>query len=261
MLKDRDFVRSLVERAQSAGCPVLVLTADVPVLGLRHRDVRNGLTVPLKFTAKTVLDIASRPKWALHALRAGRLTFGNLAEKSRGGGASSIAEWINKQFDDAMTWQDVEWLRSIWRGKLVVKGVMNARDAEHARNSGADGIIVSNHGGRQLDGVRSSIAVLDSVVQKVGNDIDIIIDSGFRSGQDVLRALALGARACMMGRAFLYGLASNGQAGVARAIDIVRGELTTTMALCGVRNIADIDRRVLASINVPAQDPNARMQA
>ncbi|MDI1344134.1 MAG: alpha-hydroxy acid oxidase [Pseudolabrys sp.] len=258
MLKDRGFVRALVERAQNAGCRVLVLTADVPALGQRHRDVRNGLTVPLRFTARTVLDIASRPMWALQALRAGPRTFGNLIDKAGGGSAGSIAEWINKQFDDTMGWQDVEWLRSIWRGKLVVKGVLNAKDAEQARNSGADGIVVSNHGGRQLDGARSSISVLDSVVQKVGSDLEVIVDSGFRSGQDVLRALALGARACMLGRAFLYGLACNGQAGVARAIEIIRGELVTTMALCGVRNIAEIDGRVLAPMT---HDSNARMQA
>jgi L-lactate dehydrogenase (cytochrome) len=258
MLKDRGFVKALVERAHAAGCPVLVLTADVPVLGQRHRDVRNGLTVPLRFTAKTVLDVASRPAWALGAARAGRLTFGNLVDIAGGGGAASIAEWIARQFDDAMTWQDVAWLRGIWPGKLIVKGVLNATDAGHARDSGADGIIVSNHGGRQLDGACSSISVLDSVVQKVGGDVEVIVDSGFRSGQDVMRALALGARACMMGRAFLYGLASNGQAGVTRAIDIIRDELVTTMALCGVRTIADIDRRVLAPLT---HDANARIQA
>jgi len=261
MLKDRGFVRALVERAQNAGCPVLVLTADVPVLGQRHRDVRNGLTVPLKFTARAAIDIASRPMWALRALGAGPRTFGNLVDKKRGGSAGSLAEWIGKQFDDAMSWSDVEWLRSLWPGKLIIKGVLNAKDAEHARNSGADGIVVSNHGGRQLDGARSSIAVLDSVVQKVGHDVEVIVDSGFRTGQDVIRALALGARACMMGRAFLYGLACNGEAGVAHALGIIRGELAATMALCGARTIAEIDRRVLVPMNISTNDANARVQA
>ncbi len=182
----------------------------------------TGSTVPLKFSARAALDIASRPRWALRALGSGQRTFGNLAGKVGGANAGSLAQWIGSQFDGAMRWSDVEWLRGIWPGKLVVKGVLNATDAEHARRSGADGIVVSNHGGRQLDGAPSSIAVLERVAQKVGGNLEIIVDSGFRSGQDVMRALALGARACMIGRAPLFGLAANGQAGVATALDIIR---------------------------------------
>jgi L-lactate dehydrogenase (cytochrome) len=245
MLKDRGFVQALVKRARDAGCRVLVLTADVPVLGQRHRDVHNGLTVPLKFSARAALDIASHPRWAMRALGSGKRTFGNLAGKVGGANAGSLAQWIGSQFDGAMRWSDVEWLRGIWPGKLVLKGVLNAADAEQARRSGADGIVVSNHGGRQLDGAPSSIAALDRVAQKVGGNLEIIVDSGFRSGQDVMRALALGARACMIGRAPLFGLAANGQAGVASALDIIRKELNATMALCGVNTVAEIDRRVL----------------
>jgi L-lactate dehydrogenase (cytochrome) len=245
MLKDRGFVQALVKRAQDAGCPVLVLTADVPVLGQRHRDVRNGLTVPLRFSTRAALDIASRPVWALRALGSGKRTFGNLAGKIGGTSTGSLAQWIGTQFDGAMRWSDVEWLRGLWPGKLVVKGVLKAEDAEQARRCGADGIVVSNHGGRQLDGAPSSITALDRVAQKIGGRLEIIVDSGFRSGQDVMRALALGARACMIGRAPLFGLAANGQAGVASALDIIRKELSATMALCGVNTVAEIDHRVL----------------
>jgi L-lactate dehydrogenase (cytochrome) len=248
MMKDRGFVRSLVERAQAAGCPVLMLTADVPVLGQRHRDVRNGLTVPMKVSVRGALDIASRPRWALRALGAGRRTFGNLeGHVGKAGDAGTLAQWIGTQFDGSMRWADVEWLRDIWPGKLVVKGVLNAADAAKAKQSGADGIVVSNHGGRQLDGATSSIAALGSIADKVGGDLEVLADSGFRSGQDVFRALALGARACMIGRGFLYGLAAGGRAGVALAIDIIRRELDATMALCGLRAIGEIDRNVLAA--------------
>jgi len=245
MLKDRGFVQALVKRALDAGCRVLVLTADVPVLGQRHRDARNGLTVPLKFSARAAIDIASRPVWALRALGSPRRTFGNLAGKVGGASAGSLAQWIGTQFDGTMRWSDVEWLRGLWPGKLIVKGVLSAEDAEHARRCGADGVVVSNHGGRQLDGAPSSVVALDRVAQKVGDSIEIIVDSGFRSGQDVMRALALGARACMIGRAPLFGLAANGQAGVTNALDIIRKELDVTMALCGVNAVAQIDRRVL----------------
>jgi L-lactate dehydrogenase (cytochrome) len=215
------------------------------VLGQRHRDVRNGLTVPLRFSTRAALDIASRPVWALRALGSGKRTFGNLAGKIGGTSTGSLAQWIGTQFDGAMRWSDVEWLRGLWPGKLVVKGVLKAEDAEQARRCGADGIVVSNHGGRQLDGAPSSITALDRVAQKIGGRLEIIVDSGFRSGQDVMRALALGARACMIGRAPLFGLAANGQAGVASALDIIRKELSATMALCGVNTVAEIDHRVL----------------
>jgi L-lactate dehydrogenase (cytochrome) len=255
MMKDRGFVRALVERAHKAGCPVLVLTADVPVLGQRHRDLRNGFTVPLSVGLGTALDFASRPAWALRALRAGWPGFGNLAGHVDSG-SRSLPEWIATQFDGAMTWSDVGWLREVWPGKLVVKGVLNAQDARAAVGSGADAVVVSNHGGRQLDGAPSAISALAPVVQALGGDAEVLVDSGFRTGQDVMRALALGARGCMIGRAFLYGLAAGGRPGVARAIEIIRKELDSTMALCGVRSIAEIDRRVLAaSAHQPAPPP------
>ena len=246
VMRDRGFVRSLIERAIAARCSALVLTIDLQVLGQRHRDVKNGMTVPPQIRLKNVLDIMIKPGWAMSVLRGKRKNFGNLAGHVKGmESVNSLAHWIAGQFDPALNWKDVEWIRSIWPGKLILKGILDVDDARLAAQSGAAALVVSNHGGRQLDGAPSSISALPKIVDAVGADIEIMFDGGIRSGQDVLRALALGARSCMIGRSYIYGLGAMGQAGVARAIDIIRQELDVSMALTGTRNVRDIDRRVL----------------
>jgi L-lactate dehydrogenase (cytochrome) len=247
VMKDRGFVRALIERAAAAKCSALVLTVDLQVLGQRHCDVRNGLTVPPAIRLKNVLNIATKPAWALSILRAKRKTFGNLAGHARGThNVNSLAEWIAGQFDPALSWKDVEWVRSLWPGKLIIKGVLDVEDARLAAKTGASALVVSNHGGRQLDGAPSSISALPRIVDAVGGEIEIMFDGGIRSGQDMLRALALGARSCLIGRAYIFGLAAGGQAGVAKAIEVIRNELDVTMALCGMNSVREIDRRVIA---------------
>jgi L-lactate dehydrogenase (cytochrome) len=247
VMKDRGFVRSLIDRAAAAKCSALVLTVDLQVLGQRHCDVRNGLTVPPALRLKNVLNIATKPAWASSILRAKRKTFGNLAGHVRGThNVNSLAEWIAGQFDPALSWKDVEWVRSLWPGKLIIKGVLDLEDARLAAKTGANAVVVSNHGGRQLDGAPSSISALPRIVDVLGGEIEIMFDGGIRSGQDVLRALALGARSCLIGRAYIFGLAAGGQAGVAKAIEVIRNELDVSMALCGVNSIREIDRRVIA---------------
>jgi L-lactate dehydrogenase (cytochrome) len=247
VMKDRGFVRSLIDRAAAAKCSALVLTVDLQVLGQRHCDVRNGLTVPPALRLKNVLNIATKPAWASSILRAKRKTFGNLAGHARGThNVNSLAEWIAGQFDPALSWKDVEWVRSLWPGKLIIKGVLDLDDAKLAAKTGANALVVSNHGGRQLDGAPSSISALPRIVDVLGGEIEIMFDGGIRSGQDVLRALALGARSCLIGRAYIFGLAAGGQAGVAKAIEVIRNELDVSMALCGVNSIREIDRRVIA---------------
>jgi L-lactate dehydrogenase (cytochrome) len=249
VMKDRGFARALVERAIAAKCSALVLTIDLQVLGQRHADVKNGMTVPPEIHVKNVIDIAAKPAWALSVLRGRRKTFGNLAGHVRGmENVNSLAQWISGQFDPALSWKDVEWIRGLWPGKLVLKGLLDVEDARLAVKTGASAIVVSNHGGRQLDGAPSSISALPRIVEAVGAEMEIMFDGGIRSGQDVMRALALGARSCMIGRAFLYGLGAGGEAGVARAIEIIRNELDVTMALCGVRSVRDIDRRAIAAL-------------
>src|SRR6195256_933755 len=247
VMKDRGFVRSLIERAAAAKCSALVLTIDLQVLGQRHCDVRNGLTVPPEIRLKNVINIATKPGWVLGMLRGKRKTFGNLAGHKGGTqSVNSLASWIATQFDPALNWKDIEWIRSLWPGKLILKGVLDVEDARIAAKAGASALVVSNHGGRQLDGARSSIAALPKVVEAVGDQIEVMFDGGIRSGQDVLRALARGARSCLIGRSYIYGLGAGGEAGVARAIDILAKELDVTMALCGVSNVSDIDDRVIA---------------
>jgi L-lactate dehydrogenase (cytochrome) len=247
VMKDRGFVRALVERAIAAKCSALVLTVDLQVLGQRHCDLRNGMTVPPQIKPGNLIDIASKPSWGLSILRGRRKTFGNLAGHVRGmEDVNSLAQWISGQFDPSLSWQDVEWIRGLWPGKLVLKRVLDVEDARRAAKTGAAALVVSNHGGRQLDGAMSSIAALPRIVDAVGSEIEIMFDGGIRCGQDVMRALALGARSCMIGRAYLYGLGAGGQAGVARAIEILRKELDVTMALTGTRRIADIGAHVLS---------------
>jgi L-lactate dehydrogenase (cytochrome) len=247
VMKDRGFAKSLVERAAAAKCSALMLTIDLQVLGQRHCDAKNGLSVPPKIRLRNVIDIATKPGWAFGVLRGKRKTFGNLAGYTPGGAdVASLASWISTQFDPALSWQDVEWIRSLWPGKLILKGILDVDDARLAAKTGADAIVVSNHGGRQLDGAPSSIAALPAVADAVGSDIEVMFDGGIRSGQDLMRALALGARSCLIGRSYIFGLGALGQAGVAKAIEIIRDELAVTMALCGVNRVRDIDRKVIA---------------
>jgi L-lactate dehydrogenase (cytochrome) len=248
VMRDRGFVRSLIERAAAAGCSALVVTVDLQVLGQRHCDIKNGLAVPPEIKLHNVIDMATKPAWMLGVLRAKRRTFGNLAGHVRGmDDVKSLAEWTATQFDQALSWEDIEWIKSLWPRKLILKGILDVEDAKLATKTGADAIVVSNHGGRQLDGAPSSISVLPGIADAVGSEIEVMFDGGIRSGQDLMRALALGARSCLIGRAYAYGLGAGGQAGVAKAIDILRKELDVTMALAGVSSISAIDRRALAT--------------
>jgi L-lactate dehydrogenase (cytochrome) len=247
VMRDRGFIRELIQRAAAAKCSALMLTVDLQVLGQRHCDVRNGLTVPPEIKIRNLSDIATKPAWALSILQSRRKTFGNLAGHVKGmENINSLAQWTASQFDPTLSWKDVEWVKSLWPGKLILKGILDVDDAKIAVTTGADAISVSNHGGRQLDGAPSSIAALPRVVDAVGSEIDVMFDSGIRTGADIVRALALGARSCIVGRSYIYGLGAGGQAGVARAIEILRSELDVTMALCGVKSIAGIDRSILA---------------
>jgi L-lactate dehydrogenase (cytochrome) len=247
IMKDRGFARSLIERAAAAKCSALVLTVDLQILGQRHRDIKNGMTVPLQWTIANILDMASKPAWLMSVARGKRRTFGNIAGHLPGmENVNSLSRWISSQFDETLSWKDVAWVADQWQGKLVLKGILDVEDARMAAKTGAAALVVSNHGGRQLDGAPSSIAALPPIVEAVGPSIEVLFDGGIRSGQDVMRAIALGARACLSGRAYIYGLGAGGQAGVARAIEIIRKELDVSMALTGVNNIGEIDRSVIA---------------
>ena len=247
VMKDRGFIKSLIERAIAAKCSALVLTVDLQVIGQRHQDIKNGMTVPPEWSLSKLIDFASKPAWVSGVLQGKRRTFGNLAGHLKvSDDITSLSTWINSQFDTSLNWKDIDWIRSIWPGKLILKGILDVEDAEIAAKTGAQAIVVSNHGGRQLDGAPSSIEVLPEIVEEVGSQMEIMFDGGIRSGQDVMRALALGAKSCMIGRAYAYGLGAGGEAGVAKALDILAKELTTTMGLCGVNTIAEIDDKVLA---------------
>jgi L-lactate dehydrogenase (cytochrome) len=247
VMKDRGFVRSLIERAVAAKCSALVLTVDLQVLGQRHCDVKNGLSVPPALRLKNLVNMASKPGWAFSVVAGKRWTFGNLDGHVKGmGGAKSLAQWIGTQFDETLSWKDVDWIRSIWPGPLIIKGILDIDDARLAAKTGASALVVSNHGGRQLDGAPSSITMLQRIADAVGSQIEVMFDGGVRCGQDVLRALALGAKSCMIGRAYIYGLGAGGEAGVAKAIEILRKELDVTMALTGVKRISDIGPHVIA---------------
>lgn len=247
VMRDRGFVRSLLERAIAAKCSALVLTVDLQILGQRHRDIKNGMTVPPRVTLANLIDVATKPAWAMSVLMGKRKTFGNLDGHVKGmAGVASLSQWIAGQFDPTLSWKDIEWIRSIWPGKLILKGILDVDDARLATKTGAQAIVVSNHGGRQLDGAPSSIAALPRIVDAIGTEMEILFDGGIRSGQDVLRALALGAKGCLIGKAAAYGLGAGGQTGVAAAIEVIRNELDVSMALTGVTRIDQIDRRVLA---------------
>ena len=249
VMKDKGFVRSLIERAAAAKCSALVLTVDLQILGQRHRDIKNGLSVPPEMRIRNMIDIATKPAWALSIARGKRRTFGNLAGYVSGmKDVQHLARWTAEQFDPAMNWKDVEWISGIWPGKLILKGILDVEDARVAAKTGAAALVVSNHGGRQLDGAPSSISVLPAIAEAVGSSIEVLFDGGIRSGQDIMRAIALGARGCLSGRAYVYGLGAGGQAGVARAIEIMRNELSVSMALTGATRIGEIDRQVIAAI-------------
>jgi len=249
VMKDRGFIRSLIERAAAAKCSALVLTVDLQILGQRHRDIKNGMTVPPELRIKNFIDIATKPAWALSVLRGKRKTFGNISGHLKGmENVNVLSQWISGQFDPSLSWKDVEWIAGLWPGKLVLKGILDVEDARIAAQSGAAALVVSNHGGRQLDGAPSSISMLPRIADALGSDIEIMFDGGIRSGQDLFRALALGAKSCLSGRAYIYGLGAGGQAGVTRAIEIIRNELDVTMALTGVKSIGQIDRRTIAGM-------------
>jgi L-lactate dehydrogenase (cytochrome) len=246
VMKDRGFTKALVERAIAARCSALVLTLDLTVQGQRHRDIKNGLSVPPKIKLANVLDVMTKPAWAMGVLRGKRKTFGNLdGWLPDMKGVKSLSQWIGGQFDASLNWKDVEWIRSIWPGKLILKGILDVEDAKTAAGVGAEAIVVSNHGGRQLDGAPSSISVLPGIAEAVRDKTEVLFDGGIRSGQDVLRAIALGARACLIGKAFLYGLGAGGEEGVRKVIEIIRKEMEVTMVLTGRRNLAEVDRTVL----------------
>jgi L-lactate dehydrogenase (cytochrome) len=246
VMRDRDFVENLIGRAKAAGCSALVLTLDLQILGQRHNDLRNGLSAPPKFTPKHVWQMATRPAWCMGMLGTQRRTFRNIVGHAKNvGDLSSLSSWTAEQFDPQLSWKDVEWIRERWGGKLILKGINDVEDAIAASGSGADAIIVSNHGGRQLDGAASSISMLPAIVDAVGDRIEVHVDGGIRSGQDVLKAIALGAKGTYIGRPFLYGLGAGGKAGVTRVLEIIQKELDITMALCGKRDIRDIDRSIL----------------
>src|SRR3954452_11460718 len=247
VMKDRGFIKALIERAIAAKCSALVLTVDLQVIGQRHQDIKNGMAVPPEWTLSKFVDFASKPAWVSGVLRGKRRTFGNLVGHLKGtDDITALSSWTATQFDTTLNWKDVDWIRSIWPGKLILKGILDVEDAEEAVKSGAQALVVSNHGGRQLDGAPSSIEVLPEIAEAVGDRMEIMFDGGIRSGQDVMRALALGAKSCMIGRAYAYGLGAGGQAGVAKAIDIIQKELLTTMGLCGVNRIDEIDEHIIA---------------
>ena len=254
VMKDRGYIRALIERAAAAKCSALVLTVDLQVIGQRHRDIKNGMTVPPQIRLKNILDIATKPRWAMGIARGKRKTFGNIAGHYPGmTNVTVLSKWVAEQFDPSLSWKDVEWIKSLWPGKLILKGILDVEDARIAVKTGAAALVVSNHGGRQLDGAPSSISMLPRIADAVGGDIEMMFDGGIRSGQDIARALALGARSCMSGRAYIYGLGAAGEAGVARAIEIMRNELDITMALIGVTRVADISRDAI--VGWPVRQP------
>jgi L-lactate dehydrogenase (cytochrome) len=245
-LRDRDFMGRLIERAKAARCSALVLTLDLQILGQRHKDLRNGLTAPPKLTVKNIANMVTKPAWCLGMLGTKRRQFGNIVGHAKSvSDMSSLSSWTAEQFDPALSWDTVQWVRDRWPGKLILKGVLDVEDAVMAAKCGADALIVSNHGGRQLDGAMSSIAALPGIVEAVGDQIEVHMDGGIRSGQDVIKAVALGARGVYIGRAFLYGLGAMGEQGVTTCLEIIRKELDVTMALCGRTDIRKIDRSIL----------------
>lgn len=248
VLRDREFMSNLIRRAKEAQCSALVLTADLQVLGQRHKDIKNGLSTPPKPTPANMLNLLTKPEWCLGMLNTERRTFRNIVGHAKGvSDMGSLSSWTAEQFDPSLSWDDVARIKDEWGGKLIIKGIMLPEDAEAAVKSGADAIVVSNHGGRQLDGAPSSIRALPDIVRAVGSDIEVWMDGGIRSGQDILRAWALGARGVLSGRAYIYGLGAYGEAGVTRALEILYNEMDITMAFTGHRNIHDVSRSILVA--------------
>ena len=246
VMRDRDFIERLIERARAARCSALMLTLDLQILGQRHKDLKNGLSAPPKPTLANMLNLATKPRWGLGMLGTRRRHFGNIVGHVKGvANMGSLSAWTSQQFDPRLNWGDVEWIKKRWGGKLILKGIMDAEDARLAADSGADALIVSNHGGRQLDGAPSSISALPPIVDAVGSRIEVWMDGGIRSGQDVLKAVALGAKGTLIGRPFLYGLGAMGEAGVTKCLEIIRNELDLTMAFCGLTDIRQVNRGVL----------------
>ena len=248
VMRDRDFIEGLIDRARAARCSALMLTLDLQILGQRHKDLRNGLSAPPKPTLANLINLATKPRWCLAMLGTKHRHFGNIVGHVKGvDDMSSLSSWTAQQFDPRLSWDDVAWIKNRWGGKLILKGIMDPEDARRAVATGADALIVSNHGGRQLDGAPSAIEALPPIVDAVGSRIEVWMDGGIRSGQDVLKAVALGARGTLIGRAFLYGLGALGEAGVTRCLEIIRNELDVTMAMCGRTDIRDVNQSILWS--------------
>jgi L-lactate dehydrogenase (cytochrome) len=246
VMRDREFSANLIDRAKAAGCSALVVTVDLQLLGQRHKDLKNGLSAPPKLTIANMINMATKPRWGLGMLGTNRRTFRNIVGHAKGvDDMSSLSSWTNEQFDPQLNWKDLEWIRKRWDGKIILKGIIDPEDAKMALQVGADALVVSNHGGRQLDGALSSISALPAIIDAVGNKIEVHMDGGIRTGQDVLKAKALGAAGTYIGRAFLYGLGAMGERGVTTALEIIQKELDTTMALCGLRDVNKLSRDVL----------------
>lgn len=248
VMRDRDFVERLIDRCKKAGCEALVVTLDLQVLGQRHKDIKNGLTAPPRPTLANLINLATKPGWCLNMLKTRRRSFGNIVGHAKGvTDLAALSSWTAEQFDPSLSWADLSWIRDCWNGKLIFKGIMDEKDAHRAIDSGADAIVVSNHGGRQLDGAPSSIAALSKIARSVSGNTEVWMDGGVRCGQDILRARALGAKGVMIGRAFLYALGACGEEGVTRCLDILAKELDTTMGFCGCTDIDDVDETILAN--------------
>lgn len=246
VMRDKTFVKALIERAKMANCSALVVTLDLQILGQRHKDLKNGLSAPPKPTLKNLLNLAMKPAWCMGMLGTKNRDFGNIVGHVKGvENMASLSAWTAGQFDPTLSWEEVEWIKNQWGGKLILKGILDAEDAKLARDVGADAIIVSNHGGRQLDGAPSSIKALPAIVQAVGKDLEVWLDSGIRSGQDVLKALALGAKGTMIGRSYVYGLGAMGEPGVTKALEIIANELDLTLAFCGMTDVRQVNSNIL----------------
>lgn len=252
VMRDREFMRDLIRRAQEAKCSALVVTADLQVLGQRHKDIKNGLSTPPKPTLRNWMNLATKPEWCLAMLNTQRRTFRNIVGHTKGvADMTSLSSWTSEQFDPRLSWKDIEEIKNLWGGKLIIKGILDAEDAEMAVKSGADAIIVSNHGGRQLDGAPSTIHALPNIISAVGNNIEVWLDSGIRSGQDVLKAIAMGAKGTLIGRAFLYGLGAYGEDGITRALEIIYNEMDISMAFTGHTDIKTVNKDILISGTYP----------
>jgi L-lactate dehydrogenase (cytochrome) len=252
-MRDRGFIERLIARAQAANCSALVLTLDLQILAQRHKDLKNGLSVPVKPTLSSLLNLMTKPRWCLGMARTRRRQFGNIVGHVSGvNDVSSLSSWTTQMFDPTLNWNDVEWIKKRWGGKLILKGIQDVDDARLAVNSGADALIVSNHGGRQLDGAESSIRALPAIVDAVGTQIEVHMDGGIRSGQDLLKARALGAKGVYIGRSYIYGLGAMGEAGVTKALEIIHKELDITLALCGRTDINTIDKSILLPGTYPS---------